>query len=341
MTEPLVRVSTRSRAVAANLLLVAASLMVGLGIAELAARAFYTAPWYDRLVAAQTQSPIAPPPRNSLGLRGPAYLERKAPGVTRILLLGDSFTFGSGVAEDDSIWASRLERALRADGLRVEILNGGAAGLLTDSWVSLLERVKDSFQPDLILAVFFLRDGTKLGLARHFFVPIRQQIVEKNQRSRLYRHLYLFRWMRDALDRRRIGESYSRNLIRAYVGDSVETEEWRAAQANLRHIQMTGRQIGAPVGLVVFPALIELDAPAYPFQQVVDVIGAFGDSLGLPTLHLLPFFRGRDATTLWVSALDQHPNAQGHAIAASALLPFVHKLRGSTEQDAISRVDSR
>jgi len=305
-----------------------------LTIAELAARAIYTAPWYEKLLTVQVTSPGATPTRNSRGLRGPAYLGPKAAGTTRILLLGDSFTFGSGVAEDDSIWASRLERDLRNEGVPVEILNGGAAGLLTDSWVSVLERVKDTFHPDLILAVFFLRDGTRLGLARHFFLPIRQQIVQKNQRSRLYRYVYLMRWIRDGQDRQRISDLYGRRLIRAYTGDSAETAEWRTAQANLRRIKTIGREIGAPVGLVVFPALIELDAPTYPFQQVVDRISAFGDSLGVPKLDLLPFFRGREATTLWVSALDQHPNAEGHAIAANALKPFVSQLLAKPVQSA-------
>jgi lysophospholipase L1-like esterase len=243
------------------------------------------------------------------------------------------------VAEDDSIWARRLERGLRADGIQVEILNGGAAGLLTDSWVSLLERVKDSFQPDLILAVFFLRDGTQLGLARHFFQPIRQQVAERNQRSRLYRHVYLVRWMRDAQDRKRISEVYERALVRAYLGDSSETEEWRMAQANLRRIQSIGNDIGARVGLVVFPALIELDSPQYPFHEVEESIARFGRSLGLPTLDLLPTFRGRNATTLWVSALDQHPNASGHALAAGALRPFVKSLLA--QSGGRQRVDSR
>lgn len=46
----------------------------------------------------------------------------------------------------------------------------------------------------------------------------------------------------------------------------------------------------------------------------------------MPTHDLLPAFLGRDASRLWVSAWDQHPNAEAHAVAAQSLLPFVRGL---------------
>src|SRR5262245_7988462 len=45
---------------------------------------------------------------NSLGLRGPETSANKAEGTFRILCLGDSFTFGAGVREEDT-FARRLQ----------------------------------------------------------------------------------------------------------------------------------------------------------------------------------------------------------------------------------------
>jgi hypothetical protein len=59
---------------------------------------------------------------------------------------------------------------------------------------------------------------------------------------------------------------------------------------------------------------------------VVELLVAFGRESGMPTHDLLPAFLGHDATELWVAPEDQHPNPQGHAIAARSLLPFTERL---------------
>jgi hypothetical protein len=63
---------------------------------------------------------------NSHGLRDREYSEAKPPGVTRILMLGDSTTFGWGVREEDTV-AKILERELnKLDSSHpFEVLNSG------------------------------------------------------------------------------------------------------------------------------------------------------------------------------------------------------------------------
>jgi hypothetical protein len=50
---------------------------------------------------------------------------------------------------------------------------------------------------------------------------------------------------------------------------------------------------------------------------------------------MLPDFQGQRGPELWVSTYDQHPNAQGHAIAARALLPFVRELLSLTQHPPV------
>src|SRR6516162_505269 len=61
---------------------------------------------------------------NSHGLRGPDFSLTKAPGTYRILMLGDSTTFGWGVREEDTI-AQRLQSMLnnQAKGVSYEVIN--------------------------------------------------------------------------------------------------------------------------------------------------------------------------------------------------------------------------
>src|SRR5262245_29171607 len=61
---------------------------------------------------------------NALGFREPRLPSPKPAGVTRIVALGDSFTQGYGVAEDEA-YPHALEARLAARGRRIEVLNLG------------------------------------------------------------------------------------------------------------------------------------------------------------------------------------------------------------------------
>jgi len=302
-------------------------LLLGAALVEGAARIAWTRPWYEQLLAEQADPAGKGSIRmNSLGLRDRDHAPAKPPGVERVLVLGDSFTFGVGVLDEEKIFVSRIEARLSAEpGRTVEILNAGKPGSLTGDWLEVMRRVGPGFAPDVVLVVFFLRDGTRTTVGETFFRPIRDRIAARNRDSWLYRHVFAWRWWRDRLDRRTVSDLYSREILQAYLGDEEQTAEWRLAQSNLRAIRDEAVLLDARIGLVVFPILAAF-GPDYPFREICDLVEAAGIEAGLPTLDLLPAFRGEDASTLWVSPLDQHPNERGHEIAAEAILPFVRSL---------------
>ena len=85
------------------------------------------------------------------GLRGP---ERGPPpeGALRVLLLGDSMTFGSGVADEDT-YAARLEPLLAAALARpVRVGNGGIIAFGPQEELRRLEALRPRLQPDLVVA---------------------------------------------------------------------------------------------------------------------------------------------------------------------------------------------
>lgn len=322
------------RLVAPRLALALLALLAALCAAELVARARYVAPWHQRLVAAQRAAQELPYERNTYNLRGPDYLGPKPAGARRILMIGDSFTFGMGVARDEDTFARRVERALRErlapEGVAgVEILNASIIGSLTGHWLELWEALAPRFRPDLVVFVFFLRDGTLAGSVPEFFDVVRDELAARSAASPLYRRSYLYRTLRDARDREQIRSHYTRAFRSAYFGSEEERSEWRNAQANLRRMAREARERGIQPAFVLFPILAGLDEQPYPFQDVCDLLLDFARSEGLPTLDLLPAFRGREASELWVSPFDQHPNERAHAIAAEALTPFLAQLLGS------------
>ena len=92
---------------------------------------------------------------NSLGLRGRETTIEKPAGTRRILMLGDSFTMGKGV-EDDETFSVLVEQSLKSalnacGGGTVEVLNGGV-----DSYAPILSYIQlkrdlARLAPDLIV----------------------------------------------------------------------------------------------------------------------------------------------------------------------------------------------
>ena len=76
------------------------------------------------------------------------------------------------------------------------------------------------------------------------------------------------------------------------------------------------------------PLLVGLES-AYPFDPVHRTLAGFCAGASIPFHDLLPAFRGRRTSELWVHEVDRHPNELAQAIAADALVPVV---RGLVEQ---------
>lgn len=94
---------------------------------------------------------------NRYGLRGPDPVLPKPAGVTRVLMLGDSYTFGFPV-RDAETFAHLIEAGLRAEGSRLEVVNGGVSGYSpTLHYVSLRDQFL-SFEPDLVVLWLDLGD---------------------------------------------------------------------------------------------------------------------------------------------------------------------------------------
>ncbi|MBI3861928.1 MAG: SGNH/GDSL hydrolase family protein [Planctomycetia bacterium] len=96
---------------------------------------------------------------NKLGLRGPDVPFVKPAGTFRIVVLGDSFVAGYGVA-DEHVLTRLIEQELagpRAEpGARFEVVNVGRVGTSTIRELDLYESLGRKFQPDLVILAYYL-----------------------------------------------------------------------------------------------------------------------------------------------------------------------------------------
>jgi hypothetical protein len=163
----------------ANTLLFALSLALAAAVAEAGLRAFFPQPLLEAYRASDAGGPltrrdpeigwalkpdIAWPEgaegwesglsTNAAGFRDASHAGAKAPGAYRVLVLGDSFVFGSGVRQE-AILTRRLAAHL---GAGFEIVNLGVPGYGTDQELLTLRRWGPKLSPDLVLLGFFWND---------------------------------------------------------------------------------------------------------------------------------------------------------------------------------------
>ena len=93
---------------------------------------------------------------NSLGFRDREF-ELRRTAKTRILAIGDSFTFGWGV-EASQAWPKVLEMQLRAAGYDVEIANLGRPGGSPRDYAAIAEKAVPQLKPDLIIVAVLQGD---------------------------------------------------------------------------------------------------------------------------------------------------------------------------------------
>jgi hypothetical protein len=94
---------------------------------------------------------------NSKGLRDREYPYQKAAGTKRILVLGDSYTWGYGVANKE-IYTEVLEEALQDKYPHYEVLNAGVSGWGTDQQYLFLITEGLKYSPDLVIVGHFIND---------------------------------------------------------------------------------------------------------------------------------------------------------------------------------------
>jgi lysophospholipase L1-like esterase len=86
---------------------------------------------------------------NSLGFRDHEFAQART-SACRVVAIGDSFTFGWGVALDES-WPKALETDLRQTGLGVDVANLGFPGGSPIDYANIAARAVPTLKPDLVV----------------------------------------------------------------------------------------------------------------------------------------------------------------------------------------------
>jgi hypothetical protein len=94
---------------------------------------------------------------NSRGFRGEREYREGKSGKYRVLLLGDSFTFGYGV-NDDQVLSYKIEENLLKKKISAEVINAGNIASATEYALKFFNKIGYKFYPDLVVLCFFNND---------------------------------------------------------------------------------------------------------------------------------------------------------------------------------------
>ena len=110
---------------------------------------------------------------NSHGYRSPEHPHEKPAGVSRVVLLGDSFVDGSEVG-DEELFTWHLQQEMPG----VDVVNLGVYGYSTAQEAVALERVAMRYDPDLVVLVTIPNDFYGNGVNMSFFGPAPRFVLD-------------------------------------------------------------------------------------------------------------------------------------------------------------------
>lgn len=194
---------------------------------------------------------------NNLGFRGP-HIDPKKNGK-RVLVVGDSFTFGWGVP-DEATWVQMLDSA-QTD---VEVLNLGRGGAHPGDHVQLLRKALPLLQPDLVVVgILQANDLNQLMRMVEYEDQGRPELPmpkytgetlgEKTQRYLINLYPNLLTRFRAAVDLHDRWQ-YEADNFGIFLTDSIKQARYDALPADVRKVFHEGR---------LNPSLV-FDAVHYP-----------------------------------------------------------------------------
>jgi lysophospholipase L1-like esterase len=252
---------------------------------------------------------------NSRGLRDYEYPLTKPPGTYRIMMLGDSTTFGWGVRLENTA-AKILERKLneaRAAGYkRFEVINAGVGNYDTAQEVAYYETQGRAFHPDLVILVFFINDPEPVPIEKKAF------LIDRS---------YLIAFLANRYDGvlRRIG---SRPNWKDYYASLYDDGKpgFQACKSALKSLASSTRSDRTSVLVALLPELHEINDDSYPFKAQHEKIKSVLAAEGIPVIELIDGLKDQGPeNTLWVTPLDDHPDAKANDLIADQLRDWILK----------------
>lgn len=293
---------------------------------------------------------------NSRSLRSKEYTLEKPKNTTRILVLGDSFTFGFGV-EDNETYPAVLEQLLNKNHL-VEVWNAGVSGYSPDAYYLFLKENIAKIKPDIVLVGFYAgndliddscynknslnEEGLPTTVTSKIFEVKNNQLILRNQKNNPYQTTFT-KYVDIILSRWSHGYILLKTTISPSVSASQENTPFllknppkklvhylERTKKILLTIQRLSIANNANFSIVIIPSrtqankndwsYVKKQFKEYEPQQnlIQQELTEWCKTNNLNCIDLLPEFLA-SKEQLYYTITDSHFNRQGHKLTADIL----------------------
>lgn len=241
---------------------------------------------------------------NSRGLRDREYSIAKPAGFQRIVMLGDSLTFGWGVRVEDTP-SKLLEAKLnsRIGGKKFEVINAGVGNYNSSMEVNAFMKNWSALKPDLVILNYFINDAEPTPRRRE------NSLLERSAAA-----VYIAAGI-DKLKRQYFGKSDWRSYYSGLYSDNAEA--WAANKQAIIDLITYCKTNNIKLLIANYPELHELNP--YPFKHVTAAVKSIANSANVPFVDLLTGVKDFAPETLWVSPTDAHPNKKANEVLANEI----------------------
>ena len=274
---------------------------------------------------------------NNQGFRGTEVPREKAEDERRILFLGDSVTYGSGVAEED-IFVERLRRQLhdKRETSHISIVNTAVTAYSPWQEYDVLINEGLEYRPDLIIQVFCLNDVLekfrleKFGGYTRGFEPPPHAALEWSGFYRMARAWYAWRQLPPKEELTRLRYALTAERLMRDPDAEIVCKGWSMALGHLANMARVSRENSVPFVVVMAPSRFVLDSKQPAPSEPQQILRRFAEEHDVMFLDLNDEFRRNiemDNLKTGSLFLDRlHLSEDGHAMAASSLYDFVSSM---------------
>jgi hypothetical protein len=285
---------------------------------------------------------------NSLGLRGKDIPSKKDNEI-RILILGDSFTFGIGVEEDET-YSSKLEVLLNSKiDKAFKVINAGFPGLGTYTQLHFFKEYGLKLNPDLVILQFYIdvfenmrykkwKEELNLSLDKIERSKNYNAIVEKSNlfRNFLKKSIFLrklhdrcvlltLNFKKDYSD---VTWGWTPNNEVAFLKKDTQLTKWgwQITKEALSEINNTAKQNNISLIILVTPAWCQLTNKVpgnnynkYDLAKPNRILEEFATNNNIMLFDPLPLFQKFVNPQKYYYFYDQHWTKDGHEFIAKKL----------------------
>ena len=250
---------------------------------------------------------------NSKGLRDREYTYEKPKGVTRIVALGDSVSFGAGVPMEKTYWWLYEENS------SIEVVNGGVNGYEFDQEVAWYKKEGYKYDPDVVVVSVVLNDprpvNASLLMEQKFGTQPRSTVLQQEASKVCKTCKFVYRtydsWR--TTHGRSYNDIYFEQIYALWQGDA-----WTRYEKEVLDLNKELKKDHKKLVLVVFPYTQQFvnaeNVGRTPQEQLQSL-----KAKGITVIDMQPYLDVPNYQRYYLLGDNLHLSEEGNAVVADAL----------------------